>query len=164
MTWHFFFINHTKEFSIPPLFHSSNQTLWGKTKIVSILLPFYLPTFPLPQLHGAFNFKNTIFLLLFILLQCFQIINYSVVTFLLYLLYQLFYCIIFYFICSINCPAVVSFIILYYKKSLCCCIFLCVRSNNYSTVATSTTPNLLYNFHTVYILGMLGLHTSWPTV
>ena len=53
---------------------------------------------------------------LLILLQCFRIINYSAVTSLLYLLYRLFCCIIFYFIRGISCLAVVSFIILYYKS------------------------------------------------
>ena len=57
-----------------------------------------------------------IFPLLFILLQYFQIINYSAITSLLYVLYQLFCYIIFYLIRGNSCPVVVSFIILYYKS------------------------------------------------
>ena len=57
-----------------------------------------------------------IFSLLFILLQCFTLLIILLWQSLLYWLYQLFYCIIFYFIRDISCPAVVSFVILYYKS------------------------------------------------
>ena len=51
-----FLFNQLKEFSIPLLFHPSNQTLWGKTKISSI------PNFsiPFPILYPPTNHTLTL--------------------------------------------------------------------------------------------------------
>ena len=95
---------------LDPFMLNDSAQEWESKLILSHLLSILV----IPSLWHILAYL--IFPPLFILLQCFRIINYSDVTSLLYLLYQLFCCIIFYFIHGISCPAIVSFIILYYKS------------------------------------------------
>lgn len=63
---------------------------------------------------------------------------------LLYLLYQLSYCIIFYFIRSISCPAVVLYVILYYKS--------CSTIISFVVITVTIILLWLYVLHPTYLI------------